>query len=397
MYKQIFCGLFKQILYNKNMIFKKVTASKFALVATVIIFLLILFFASRLLFGNKRSLDPSQFRLVAIEQGPLVKTVNASGQINPVSIVNVGTQVSGIIEKIFVDYNDSVQADQTLAELDTSILQADVNESQAQLERAQAEMKLAKINFGRYEELYQQDYVSKSEVDELEAQYQVAVANVASARTSLDRNQINLDYAEVKSPVSGVVLSREVDIGQTVQASFETPTLFQIAVDLRKMQIEANISEADIGLVKAGQAVAFSVDAYPDLKFAGEVGQVRLDPIVEQNVVTYNVIVDIDNHDLLLMPGMTAYVNIEVDISADALQVPSSALRFDPDPNLKLQNPIGESSDDMIYRVQNGRIQPVYVQKGLETLLQTEVTSNELKAGDSIIVSENRNPSRRSR
>ena len=381
----------------KDMILKKLTSSKLALASTIILLLLLLFFTSRFLFGNKGSFDSAQFRLVAIEQGPLVKTVNASGQINPVNVVNVGTQVSGIIEKIFVDYNDKVQANQILAQLDKSILQADVNDSQTQLERAEAERNLAKINFDRYKELYEQSYVSKSEVDELEAKYQIAMADVSSARNQLERNKINLDYAEVKSPVSGVVLSREVDIGQTMQSSFETPTLFQIAVDLGKMQIEASISEADIGLVKPGQAVDFSVDAYSELKFEGQVSQVRLEPIVEQNVVTYNVIVDIDNPDLLLMPGMTAYVNIRVDQRNQVLKVPSSALRFNPDTHLKLAKPIGESSDNMIYRFQADHIQPIYVEKGLETLLKTEVSSDALKAGDQIIISENRRASRRSR
>lgn len=379
------------------MMLRNLISSKFRLVIMIIAALVILFFASRLLFGNNRASEAAQFRLARVEQGQLLKTVNASGQINPVNIVNVGTQVSGIIEKIYVDYNDIVEANQTLAELDKSILQADVNDNQTQLERAEAEMNLAKINFERYQELYQQDYVSKSEVDELEAKHQVAVANADSARTHLERSQINLDYADVKSPVSGVVLSREVDIGQTVQASFETPTLFQIAVDLRKMQIETNISEADIGLVKVGQVVDFTVDAYPNLKFEGTVSQVRLDPVVEQNVVTYNVIVDIDNPDLLLMPGMTAYVNIHVAQRDDVLTVSSSAFSYNPDQDLKLANPIGEPSDDMIYRFDGRYIQPIYIKKGLETLLDTEVSSDQLNEGDQIIISENRNMSRRSR
>lgn len=255
--------------------------------------------------GKEKPID-QRYQFEEVSTGDLTQTVTANGTVNPVNLVNVGTQVSGTVRKLYVDFNDKVSAGQVLLELDPTTTQAAVEQSQGDLASAQATLRLARADEARMRELFGQEYVSRQELDKAVQVREAAEASVRTAQGKLMRDRANLGYTVIKSPVSGVVVSREIDIGQTVAASFQTPTLFKIARDLSQMQIDSNVAEADIGKVREGQVVRFTVDAYSDRRFEGKVRQIRLAPITQQNVVTYNVVVEVANPDLVLMPGMTA-------------------------------------------------------------------------------------------
>ena len=245
-------------------------------------------------------------------------------------LVNVGTQISGVINKLNVDFNDRVHQGQVLAEIDPSLIDAQLEQSRAALANAQASLKLAQANEARSKELYAQDYVARSELDQAVQAREAARSQVASAIGQLKRDQANKGYTIIKSPVSGVVVSRNVDIGQTVAASFQTPTLFTIAQDLKRMQIDTSVAEADVGGIRVNQTVNFTVDAFPDRVFQGKVFRIRLDSKVLQNVVTYDVVISVNNPEEILLPGMTAFVNIVIDEKNDILKLPLAALKFRP-------------------------------------------------------------------
>lgn len=270
------------------------------------------------------------YRLDEITEGNIEQTVAANGTLNPVSLISVGTQVSGIVRKIYVDFNDVVKKDQVLMELDSAIFNAQIAQSKGTVRNNEAAVELAIANEKRMRELYAQEYVSKQELDTAVQVMKSAKAQLETARGLLARDITNLNFSIIRSPVSGVVVNRVVDVGQTVAASFQTPTLIQIAQDLAKMQIDTSFAEADIGKIKEGQKVSFNVDAFPDRNFDGVVKQLRLNSTNTSNVVTYNAVVSVDNSDLTLLPGMTAYVNIIVDRARHALLVPNAALRYKP-------------------------------------------------------------------
>ncbi len=272
----------------------------------------------------------SQWRTAAVEKGDLNVEITASGTVNPHSLVAVGTQVSGTISRIFVDFNSRVKKGQLIALLDPTFLQAAVEDAAASLNKAQAQETLTSRNAERTKNLFDKGLAAQADLDQAAADYEAAKAAISSARAQLDRAKINLAYATIRSPITGVVVNRNVDVGQTVAASFSTPTLFTIADDLSKMQIQASIDEADIGQVKIGQNARFTVDAYPDRSFTGTVSQVRLQPTTVQNVVSYTVMIDVDNPDLVLMPGMTANITLAVQQAHDVLKVPLAALKFTP-------------------------------------------------------------------
>mgnify|MGYP002624478447 CR=1 FL=1 len=329
--------------------------------------------------------QPIEARYVseALSTGPLTQVVTANGTLNPVSLVSVGTQVSGTVKKLHADFNDRVKAGDILLELDPTTFRAQVEQSNGQVAIATAALRLAEASERRLRGLFEQDYVSREELDQAVQQLEAAQAQLRIARGQLARDRANLAYSVIRSPVSGVVVSREVDIGQTVAASFQTPTLFKIARDLRQMQIDSDVAEADIGRVRVGQAVRFAVDAYPGRDFDGVVRQIRLNPIVEQNVVTYNVVVSVDNPELVLLPGMTAYLSIEVDRRASALLVPNAALRFRPrDPALLRERPPGA----VVWTLAGERLRPVPLETGISDGRHTEVTGGTLKAGDAVVV-----------
>lgn len=271
-----------------------------------------------------------EWRTAKVEKGDLEIIVTATGTLSADTTVQVGTQVSGVISKIFVDFNSVVKKGQKIAIIDTTFLAAAVVDAEASLYKSSVQVDLTKRTFDRTKELFDEKVMAQADYDQAYSDYQTAVANARSAKASLDRAKINLKYATIIAPVSGVVVSRAVDVGQTVAASFNTPTLFSIANDLTKMQVQANVDEADIGKILNGQEVTFTVDAYEDRSFTGKVSQIRLQPTVTQNVVNYTVIINVPNPDKKLLPGMTANITVHVQGAKDILKLPSSALRFNP-------------------------------------------------------------------
>lgn len=273
------------------------------------------------------------YRTEKIDRGDVIISISATGTLNAVTTVQVGTQVSGTIAKLYADFNSVVREGELLAQLDSTFLKASVNEQRANVERAKAQVNEARRNFDRVTKLSEKLLVAQAEVDAATTSLETAEAGLKQAQASLDRAEVNLRYAIVRAPIDGVVISRNVDVGQTVAASLQAPTLFTIANDLKRMQVEAAIDEADIGTIKVGQKVTFRVDAYPEEQFRGGVSQVRLAPIVSQGVVTYTVIIDVPNPDLKLMPGMTATLSISIDERHDVLRIPLTALKFSPPNN----------------------------------------------------------------
>lgn len=279
---------------------------------------------------SSRSSAASEYQMAAVTRGPLTQAVSANGTLNPVVLVTVGSQVSGIVRSLHADFNDHVKKGQILLELSPTLYRAQLQQSEANLLSANASLKLAEANEKRTRGLYAKQYVTKQDLDTAEQALQAAQAQRDLARAQVVHDRTNLGYTIIRSPVSGVVVSRMVDVGQTVAASFQAPTLFTIAKDLSKMQIDSSYAEADVGQIQVGQQAYFNVDAFPNRKFRGVVKQVRLNPTTVQNVVTYDVVVAVDNPDKLLMPGMTAYVNIVVAQRKEALRLPNAALRYRP-------------------------------------------------------------------
>lgn len=289
---------------------------------------------------------PVQYGLTTstVTRGDITSTVTATGELNAISVVEIGTQVSGKVQEIYVDFNTPVKAGQLIALIDPSVSQLTLNESQAALAvyeasviSAQASLADSQRRLARNRELFSRKLIARSEVDDSETETALkkaalaeAKSRVAQAKAALERARTNLNYTRITSPVNGVVINRQVDEGQTVAASYQTPTLFKIAEDLTRMKIEAKVDEADIGTVAEGQRVTFRVDAFPDEVFTGEVVQVRIAPNTSDNVVTYTVIIHVDNPELKLKPGMTANVSIETAKAGNVLRIPVAALRFTP-------------------------------------------------------------------
>lgn len=352
-----------------------------------------------------------QYRLEKIEKGNISQIVSANGTINPVSLVNVGTQVSGTVKKLYVDYNSKVEKGQVLLELDNALLIAQQKQSQANVQSATASLELATANEARMRTLHKQEYVSQQELDTAVQARKAAEAQLQLTRAAVEKDSANLAYSVIRSPVSGVVVDRSVDVGQTVAASLQTPTLFKIAQDLSRMQIDANFAEADIGNIRAGQTTHFSVDAFPSRDFDGTVRLVRLNPTTQQNVVTYDAVIDVANPEQTLLPGMTAYVNIAVAERKDVLLIPNAALRFKPSGNDQggkqgnngkyggaANQGAGEKKQDAkpkreglsgkVYVLKDGIPVQVSVSLGISDNRNTEITGGELKAGDQVIVGE---------
>jgi len=331
------------------------------------------------------------YRTAATSIADVTQTVSANGTLNPVVLVNVGTQVSGTVMKLHVDFNDHVKAGQVLLELDPALLQAQVRLDEANLSNARTTLVLAEANEARSKTLWAQDSIAKQALDTAVQARESAQAMVEQAAAQLAKDRTNLDYSVIRSPVSGVVVNRAVDLGQTVAASFQTPTLFQIAQDLSKMQIDSSFAEADVGRIKVGQAVQFTVDAFPDRTFNATVKQVRLNPTTQQNVVTYDVVVGVDNPDEILMPGMTAYVNVQVAQRTAVLTVPNAALRFRPVVAAqsivpKKAPPGAAEHEGTVYLLDGGEPRAIQVQTGISDGRVTEIVAGDLKRGDQVIV-----------
>lgn len=282
-----------------------------------------------LLSGGKKE-EKITFDTAAVAPANIMNSITATGTIEPVTSVTVGTQVSGIVSKLFVDYNSVVKKGQVIAELDKTNLMSQLNTAKTQLATAQSQLNYQTANYKRYKTLFEKGLVAADDFDNAKLSYTQAKEQVASAKEEVQRAQTNLGYATITSPIDGVVLSKSVEEGQTVAASFSTPELFTIAQDLTNMQVVADVYEADIGDVKEGERVTFTVDAYPDDTFEGEVKQVRQEATTTNNVVTYEVVISAPNADLKLKPGLTANVTIYTAERKGVLSVPSKALRFTP-------------------------------------------------------------------
>lgn len=328
-----------------------------------------------------------------IERCTITQFVEASGTINPVNTVSVGSTVSGLIKEIYVDFNSQVKKGQILAQIDPATFEAAVQQNQAQINNARANVsKLQAVAdydkqmYIRYKNLYAKNFVAKSELDQMYSTYMSDMAQIRAAQAQINQYQAtlrtaqtNLGYTKIIAPVDGTVISREIDLGQPVAASFQAPELFTIAQDLTKMQIEVNVSEADIGKVKEGQDVVYTLDGYPDSEFKGKVTQVRISPTTVSNVVTYSVIVGVDNEDLKLKPGMTANVSIITDKRENVLCVPNIALKFTP-------NTDGQKYKNQgIWIMQDHKPQRIDIKAGASDDSSTEVISDALAEGSQVI------------
>lgn len=351
----------------------------------------------------------NRYATATLERGALTQTVSANGTLNPVKLVNVGSQVSGIVKKLHVDFNDRVTAGQVLLELDPSLTEAQLQQSLANVANAEAQLELATANEARMRGLFAQEYVTRQELEQSVQALKSARAQLALAQAQAARDRTNRSNTVIRSPVSGVVVSREVDTGQTVAASLQAPILFKIAQDLSKMQIDTSYAEADVGAIHVGQQATFRVDAFPNRSFHGVVHQVRLNPTTQQNVVTYNVVVSVDNPELRLMPGMTAYVNISVAQRQNVLLLPNTALRFRPadanrngKPRGDNNQPKGERGKDKaegvamgtVYVLENGQPKPVRVSVGITDNRFTEVVGDEIREGAAVVMEDRQPPAK---
>lgn len=338
-----------------------------------------------------------QYITMPIKKRTITQIVEATGTIQPINTVSIGSQVSGLISEIYVDYNSEVEKGQLLAQIDTSLFEAQLNQSIANINNAKATLAKNKAvldydekTYKRYKNLYSRNLVSKNDLDSAESAYKSDLAQVSAAQATIMQAQANYDtasanmrYTKIVSPVKGIVISKEVEVGQTVAASFQTPTLFTVAEDLTKMQIETSVSEADIGKVQEGQNVEYTLDGYPDSIFYGKVTQVRLSPTTESNVVTYTVIIEVENEDGKLLPGMTANVSIITDRSENVLTVPNNALKFTTVDNKQKYEQKG------IWIDKKGKPSRINIETGASDDSFTEIISDEIKEGDLVYIGSN--------
>ena len=365
-----------------------------------------------------RNRGAENYQIATVTRGAITQAVTATGTLNPVVNVQVGSQVSGNIAKLFVDFNSQVKAGQVVAQIDPALFQAAVTQAEGDLASAQAALELAKVNATRTQELFARKTSSQADLDQATANLHQAEANVKIKQGALDKAKADLDHCTIPSPIDGVVISRNVDVGQTVAASLQAPIIFQIANDLTKMQIDANVAEADVGVLEVGQDVDFTVDAFPMRTFHGKVVQVRNAPITVQNVVTYDTVIGVSNPDLKLKPGMTANVSIIVAQKDNVLQIKNAALRYRPAetataeagskysqngasqggsrqggsaPRKTMEKTVAarerQSSERTVYVLSGGRPRPVQIKTGISDGVVTEVVEG-LKEGDRVITAE---------
>jgi HlyD family secretion protein len=351
---------------------KKATKTILWVVAAVLV-LVIAF----LLFHRKDDKQVLVYQTTVIEPTSISSSVTATGTVEPVKQVEVGTQVSGIIDKIYVDYNSEVKAGQLIAELDMSVLRTELESAKANLNSSKVEFDYQTRNYERIKGLYEKELVSATEFEQAQYSYDKAKFAYSQAQSNYNKSQKNIGYAKIYSPIDGVVLSRAVDEGQTVASGFSTPTLFTIANDLTQMRVIANVDEADIGAVKEGQRVEFEVDAYPEDTFHGSVTQVRLQATTTSNVVTYQVVIDAPNPELKLMPGLTANITIFTLDKTGVIAVPVRALRFTPEGEKYQENTVWR-------QLKEGKLEAVNVKTGVSDGVQTEILEG-LEIGDRVV------------
>ena len=377
--------------------------------------------------GSKKA---DQFRIEKVDRGDITMTVTATGTLSAVTTVQIGSQVSGVISRLYADFNSRVKKGQLLAELDPTPFQAQVEQRQADLTKARVDAANAKINYDRLNRLAKAGLSPQSDVDNARAQYEGAEAGVQQSAAALSQAQTNLHYTKISSPIDGVVVDRQYDVGQTVAASFQAPTLFSIAQDLTKMQVQADVDQSDIGRVQVGQTARFTVDAYPDQEFRGRISQIRLNATVTQNVVTYPVVIEVSNPEEKLRPKMTANVTIDVAVVRNVMRIPNAALRFKPDaadvaggvsasnpasqpPTASRQTPTGdaavaafgrgrgaagaagmlgggnrqrEAKPQTVYVMgTDKKLKPVQIRTGISDGRYTQVVSGDLNIGDPVV------------
>jgi len=363
--------------------------------------------AVSLYFRSSGAAAEPQLATAPVTRGAIVQTVEATGALEAVTTVQVGTQVSGTIKALHADYNSEVRTGQVIARLEPSLFESQVEQARATLTRLEAEVDRARVALDearrqqrRARELAGSQLIAQSELEAAEsaerqaaAALRAAEAQIVQGRASLHQSQVNLGHTVIRAPIDGVVISRSVDEGQTVAASMQAPTLFVLARDLSQMQVNARVDEADIGRIQAGQQVRFRVDAYPGDTFAGRVRQVRLEPIVEQNVVSYVTVIDVPNEDLRLKPGMTATVTVEVARAKDVLRVPAAALRFQPTDEVFAR--IGQEAPAAarsggtggVWVLDAGRLRRVPVRAGISDGVMTAVLQGALEPGSRVVTS----------
>lgn len=326
------------------------------------------------------------YSTATVEKTSITTAITATGTIEPVTKVEVGTQVSGIVSRLYVDYNSVVKAGQVIAELDRTNLTSDLSNAQANLKSAQSELNYQKTNYERFKNLFDKGLISANDYDQAYLSYIKAQQTVALQTENVKKAQTNLSYATITSPIDGVVLSKEVEEGQTVAASFNTPTLFTIAQDLTDMRVIADVDEADIGEVKEGQRVSFTVDAFPDDVFEGRVTQVRQQATTTSNVVTYEVVISAPNDELKLKPGLTASVTIFTLEMNDVLATPAKALRFTPSPDLMNEGETIEDTEakNKLWIKDGNKIKAVAVETGITNGALTQILGG-VKAGTQVI------------
>ena len=350
------------------------------------------------------------YQIATVTRGPITQAVTATGTLNPVVNVQVGSQVSGNISKLFADFNSQVKAGQVVAQIDPALFQATVTQTEGDLASAQAALELAKVNATRTQELFARKTSSQADLDQAMANLHQAEANVKIKQGALDKAKADLDHCTITSPIDGIVISRNVDVGQTVAASLQAPVIFQIANDLTKMQIDSNVAEADVGVVEVGQDVDFTVDAFPMRTFHGKVVQVRNAPITVQNVVTYDTVIGVSNPDLKLKPGMTANVSIIIAHKDNVLQIKNAALRYRPTEAAPAEMSSAKvasggstsrtsggaqrgaarerrSTERTVYVLSGGQPNPMQIKTGISDGVVTEVVEG-LKEGDRVVTAE---------
>ena len=374
-----------------------------SMVITTVVVVAVLAAAGWFLLRKPAESTTTALTLATVKRGDIISNVSATGSLSPTVTVQVGSQVSGTIQQIYVDFNSTVKKGDLIAQIDPALFKASLAEAEANVKSAEAAadkaavgVQDAKRQFERLQKQQQQKLVSESDVDTARFAYEEAVverksklAAVDQSKAARDRQKVNLAYTSIYAPIDGVVISRNVDVGQTVAASLQAPTLFTIAQDLTRMQIETDVDEAFIGLIQPQQTVEFTVFAYQKRKFHGEVAQVRLNPKVDAGVVKYNCIIKVDNTDLALKPGMTATVSIEVGHSENVLKVPNAALRYVPDwpaPRLKKLSAQLKPNQGVVWVPNNSDVEPLIVVIGATSDVETQISDGDIKEGMKVVV-----------
>lgn len=335
----------------------------------------------------------TQYITVKAKREDIKINVSATGNVNPVNVVTVGSQISGPVTKVYVDFNDAVKKGQPLAEIDPALLNAQIEQSEAQLQNAKSAMELSQRDEARNKRLFEAGFISRSEWERIQQSARSAESSFQVGKAQLDRDRKNLEYALINSPVDGVVIARTVNVGQTVQASFQAPELFKIAEDLTNMQIDINLAEADVSSVKEGMDATFTVDAFPERTFNAKLSKLKLNPTNTNGTVTYQAVLSVNNEDKVLIPGMTAYVSLLIKEAKQVLAAPNASFRYRPsnlaEPEEETEAPLEENTATL-YVLRAGAPVPLKITPGISDNRRTEITAGELKEGDEIILREER-------